>query len=260
MADSPDEHAARRTVVLLGLGLVLVLLGGAAVAIAQHRRDRDARATDVLPDSAVGTRATDIGPPVNTAVAAYVVARQQALATATGTHLAVVSLSRYATEADARHAVAPLTVVALVVAGEGGLPTVVRGELRDWVDRQRSEARHDFDDVHALVCSGTVDDAEFRSFYDTEQARLLALQSIDVRRPLVFAAVVRGAAADLQRLAKAPGVRLVDVGGGGHFDASSAYRGLRPEEVAITGQPAAYRGFGADPTRAARATPPCPRR
>jgi hypothetical protein len=251
-----SEVAARRTLVLLALALVVVLLGAGLLAVAQHRHD-DARrrATDVIPDAAVGTRPNDVGPTVNTELAGFVAARQQALASATGTHVAVVSLARYAGEAEARHAVNPVPVVALVVAAPGGLPSVVRGGLADWARHQRDQAKADFDDVHSIVCSRTVDDPDFTSFYGTEEQRLLALQSADGGGPVVFAVVVRAPVADLRELAKAPGIRLVDIGGAGPFDAAAAYRGLRPEEVNVAGPPTTFRPF-----TSGRTVPACPKK
>ena len=206
---------------LLAVAVIVVLFAAALLAIAEHRRDHAGRrATDVLPDAAVGARPTDIGPPVNTEIAAYIGQRGEALASAAGTRLAVVSLARYATEAEARRAIAPVTEVALVVAAPGGMPSVIRGSLGDWAKRQRAQARTDFDDVHALVCSKSVDDPDFTTFYATEEQRLLVLQS-----------------------AKASGIRLVDVGGNATFDDEAAYRGLRPEEVNVAGHPTAYRSF-----------------
>ncbi|MCU1462164.1 MAG: hypothetical protein JWO37_2239 [Acidimicrobiales bacterium] len=248
------DVAARRTLVLLGLALVVVLLGAGLLVVAKHRHDDSGRrVAGPLPGAAAGGRPTDIGPTVNTELAPFVAARQQALASATGTRLAVVSLARYATEAEARHAVAPVPVVALVVAAPGGGPSVVRGSLADWAGRQRDQAKADFADVHTIVCSKSVDDPEFTSFYGTEEQRLLALESADGGSPVVFGVVVRAPVADLQSLAKAPGIRLVDVGRDGQFDAAAAYLGLRPEEVSVAGQPTVYRPF-----TGGRTPPPCP--
>ena len=243
-ADAAGDVAARRTLLLLAVAVIVVLFAAALLAIAEHRRDHAGRrATDVLPDAAVGARPTDIGPPVNTEIAAYIGQRGEALASATGTRLAVVSLARYATEAEARRAIAPVTEVALVVAAPGGMPSVVRGSLGDWAKRQRAQARTDFDDVHALVCSKSVDDPDFTTFYATEEQRLLVLQSADGGSAVVFGLVVKAPAGDLRELAKAPGIRLVDVGGNATFDADAAYRALRPEEVNVAGHPTAYRSF-----------------
>jgi hypothetical protein len=228
---------------LLASGVVVVLFGAALLAVAQHRHGRVARTTDLRSDPAVGAGAADIGPAVNAEVPAYVAARQQALATVSGTRLAIASLARYATEVEARRAVAPVDVVALIVAAPGGLPSTVRADLANWAKTQRVDAKKEFGDVHTLVCSKTVDDADFRAFYDTEQQRLVALQLADASHAVVFAVVVRAPADDLRALARAPGIRLVDVGGGGRFDPAAAYRALRPEEVAAAGQPTAYRSF-----------------
>ncbi len=131
---------------------------------------------------------------------------------------------------------------------------MVRGTLSDWARRQRDQAKGDFDDVHTIVCSKTVDDPDFTAFYGTEEQRLLALQSADGGGPVVFGVVVRAPVADLRALAKAQGIRLVDIGTGDRFDAPASYRGVRPEEVNVTGQPTAYRPFSG-----ARPAPACPK-
>ena len=108
---------------------------------------------------------------------------------------------------------------------------VVRGSLSDWVDQQKSRAKADRDQTAELL--KTVDDPEFKAFYQSEVARLTRLlDGIKPGAPLVFAVVVRGVVPQLQSLASQPGVRLVDVGPSGKASGQAEYHGLRPEEVA----------------------------
>ena len=119
----------------------------------------------------------------------------------------------------------------MVAAAPGGQPDVVRGSLSDWVDQQKSRAKADRDQTAELL--KTVDDPEFKAFYQSEVARLTRLlDGIKPGAPLVFAVVVRGVVPQLQSLASQPGVRLVDVGPSGKASGQAEYHGLRPEEVA----------------------------
>jgi hypothetical protein len=176
-----------------------------------------------------------IGPPPGTDVSTYMTARQQTLGSATGPHVAVVSLSDYATEKKARALVGSNEVVALLACAPGGQPAVVTGTLADWVNDQTASAKADRDEIQKLL--PTVSDQSFKSFYKSELDRLNGLiSSIDPTSDLIFGVVVRGDAAALQALQQKDGVRLVDVGGADP-DPKANYRGLRPEETTKANDP-----------------------
>jgi hypothetical protein len=177
-----------------------------------------------------------IGPPQGTDVPSYETSRRQALATATGPRVAVVSLSDYYTESKARALVGSAEVVALLACAPGGQPAVVTGSLADWVNDQTASARTDRDEFQKLI--PTVDDAGFKNFYKSEVDRLNTLISaIKPTGSLIFGVVVRADAAALQALQDKDGVRLVDVGAGADPDPKANYRGLRPEETAKANDP-----------------------
>ena len=191
-------------------------------------------------DAAAGAKGAVValGPVRGAAIGAYVGARNQVLAQAEGTRLAVVSFTRYASEAEARRAVGDVKVVSLLVAAPGGQPDTVAGSLDRWAGASRQDALRQRSEIQHLLDSGTVDDPDYLSFYRSEVARFTRVaQSIDPSRPLVFALVVSAPAAELRNMAKAPGVRLVDVGDSAKATPGAAFTGLRPEETVTAGTP-----------------------
>jgi hypothetical protein len=122
-----------------------------------------------------------------------------------------------------------LQVVNLLAAAPGGAPSVVTGTMADWVNGQVEANRSERDELRRFI--PTVDDPQFKAFYEEEAARLTKLiDSVKPDGPHVFAVTVRGPAADLQALARAPDVRLVDVGPSAKLPPETPLRGLRPEE------------------------------
>jgi hypothetical protein len=202
-----------------------------AAVIAHGRVDNGSSSTPGLGAQVSGGAVAAIGPLTGTDVRAYVADRRAALEQAKGVRVAVVSLTRYMTGAQARAAVARGGVVALVAAAPGGAPSVVRGSLADWVQKQKDSANADRDQTQQLLKNG-VDDPEFASFYKSEVARLSRLiDGIKADAPLVFAVVVRAPVSQLQALVGKPDVRLVDVGSSGAASGRAQFRGLRPEET-----------------------------
>lgn len=244
MADSPehgpviadDERAARRTVLLLALGLIAVLLGAAVIGAAVHRRDQRRRAAAASAADAGTVGRGDLGPEPATDVATYVATRKAALAQARGERVAVVSLARYATEAEARSAIGSVRVRLLLVAAPGGSPAVV-DDVGAWAADQRRRATADRAQIEQLLQSGSVDDPDFRSFYQSEVTRLKALETMPATAPVVFGVAVRGSVDQLRAIAVAPGIRLVDVGPSDSLPTNATVRGLRPEETTRAGQP-----------------------
>jgi len=167
----------------------------------------------------------------------YVAGRKAALAAVAEERVAVVSLAKYSTQAQAKALLGTTPVVALLVAPPGLAPAAVMGDLAVWVKSQTDATRTERDEIAKLI--PTVDDPAFKTFYTQEVARLdKALKNFAPDSTLVFGAVVRGPAAALQALGARPGVRLVDIGATADADPKAVYRGVRPEEVAKANEPA----------------------
>ena len=232
--DPADGRAARRTARFLGTS-VFVFVFGAVVAFSVYNVRRaspdgasaGSEALSVPPENAVG-------PPPGADLGPYLEATRQAVATAVGERLAVVSLKAYRTEADARKVVGDLPVVSLLVALPGRAPAAT-ADLGRWVDEQKAAERAERDEIKKLI--PTVEDPSFKKFYTDEVARLD--KTINAVPPnLVFGVVVRALPPRLQALAASGDVRMVDVAPG-ETGAGTQYRGIRPEETAIASEPSA---------------------
>ena len=226
-----DDRAARRVLLLFAFSLIVVGLGGLVTLSL-----RDTEADD--PRVAVGgpLPSAGLGPSPGEPLPAYLEARRTALASATGNRAAVISFGKYVNEAQARAAVGKLTVTSLLAAVPGGPPSVVRGSMAQWVDAQLAENRSERDEIKSLI--PTVDDAQFKRFYEEEVARLSKLvDSVKADGPLVFGAVVKGPVADLEAVAKAPDARLVDVAPSAEVTPETPVRGIRPEEAERANDP-----------------------
>jgi hypothetical protein len=233
-----DTRTARLVLLLFVGALLVALVGGALLVVAErHHDNQDDAAATGEPASADGAVRT-LGPIRGAPVANYVAARNQVLAGATGTRLAVVSFTRYATEAEARRAVGAARVLAVLVAAPGGQPDTVTDNLKGWAADARQQALRQRADIQQLLNSGTVDDPDYLSFYRSEVARFTRLAaSVNPDQPLVFAVVVTGPVDVLRGVARAPGVRLVDVGTSDKQAPGAALTGLRPEETSAAGTP-----------------------
>ncbi|MCU1448862.1 MAG: hypothetical protein JWP02_1032, partial [Acidimicrobiales bacterium] len=156
-------------------------------------------------------------------------------AKASGERVAVVSFNRYVTAAEARAAAGRTPVVLLLAAPPGGAPSLVKGDVGEWAQQQKTAAVSERDQTQELL--KTVDDPDFKSFYQSEVVRLNKLiAAVNPNGPVVFAVAVRGPAADLQALARTPGVRLVDVGASAKASDSTEFHGVRPEQARIVDQ------------------------
>jgi hypothetical protein len=246
VALTPEEARLTDYSIVAFLGAAIVfLLGVSLVVYADRRQDSpDPSFTSdnpaiVVPSGAFSATGFSIGPDRGVDVRAYIDERRRELASVEGTSYAVLSFERYATEAEARRAVSKATDVrALLVAAVGGEPEMVRGSLDGWGQAQREAAAADREEIERILATGTVGDPEFERFYAEEVVRLRRLESsLDPAAPVVFGLVVRAPADDLRAMAAAPGVRLVDPVAGDLED-DADIRGLRPEEVLRTGEPA----------------------
>ena len=243
VTDAADDEAMReaRRALLLALAAWMALVVGIGVAtIAVRTSDSNADPSIV----GVPGAASSIGPPAGAAVEPYLRDRKAALADATGTRVAVVSLTSYRTEPDARRILADadpqqrLQIIGLLVAVPGDAPAVVRSSLADFIARERPSLQQQHDDVAQLLATVGPDKA-YAQFYARELDRLTkALAALDPNGDIVFGAVVTGSADALRALGSDARVRLVDVGDDELRDAPDrSYAGLLPDEVATVGSP-----------------------
>jgi len=233
--DDDDEVAGRRVLLLLAASLVVVGLCGLLAVTVTHWPG-GAKSTGRLRANGV-TASRSIGPQPGEELGGYLSGRSTALAGATGDRTAVVSLPAYVNENQARAAVGQAKVVGLLAAIPGGLPSVVTGSMVDWVNGQVADKRSDRDEMQKLV--PTVDDQQFKAFYQDEIVRLnKLLDAVKPDGPLVFGVVVRAPAASLQALAASGQVRVVDVGTTADLPPGTPIRGVRPEETTKANDPA----------------------
>ena len=252
MPGSPEEDDARRVLVRFVGALIAVVLAAALGLLV--RRSTVGGVGDAAPVGAPGEVAAPpanpgdpavialprtLGPLAGADVATYVASRHRALETADGEHAAVVSLVAYATEAEARSVLGPVSVRALMVAAPLGAPAVVRGPLAAWAGRERADVADQLRQFDQLLASPAAGDDQFVEQYRAEAARLTQRQhSIDPNGRVVFGAVVVGDAGHLRALAARPTVRLVDAAAGIALPPDAEIRGLRPEVTARAGDPA----------------------
>jgi hypothetical protein len=225
----------REHIVWAGATLIVLLLGVALAFVLANRSVNNKEKAQLLGQSESGGAVTAIGPLNGTDLTQYIPTRQAALAKASGERVAVVSFSRYVTAAEARAAAGRAPVVALLAAPPGGAPSLVKGDMAEWAQQQKTAAVAERDQTAELL--KTVDDPEFKPFYQSEVVRLNKLiAGISPNGPVVFAVAVRGPAADLQALARTPGVRLVDVGASDKASDRAEYHGVRPEQTTTVDQ------------------------
>jgi hypothetical protein len=226
-----DDRSARRVLLLFAFSLIVIGLGG-LVTVAL----RDSGGDDPAVSAGGPLPSTGLGPSPGEPLPAYLEARRAALGSAKGNRAAVVSFGTYVNEAQARAAVGKLTVTSLLAAVPGGSPAVVTGGMAPWVEAQLAENRGERDEIRRLI--PTVDDPQFKKFYEEEVARLNKLvDDVKADGPLVFGAVVKGTVADLQAVSRGPDIRLVDVAPSADVSPETPVRGIRPEEVERANDP-----------------------
>lgn len=240
--DDGDDRAARRTVRLLAVAVFVAVLAGTVYLSLSALGDDAASGGDAARLGGTETVTTvpapmQVGPAPGTELAGYVTTRKSALAAARDERVAVVSLVKYSTQAQAKALVGATPIVSLLVAPPGTGPEVVTGDLSAWAKTQAAATIAERDEIKKLI--PTVGDPAFKTFYTEEVARLdKALQNFAPDSAMVFGVVVRGPAAALQALGARAEVRLVDMAETANPAADAVYRGLRPEEVAKAGEPA----------------------
>lgn len=239
--DDGDERAARWTLRFLAAGAFVAVLGVTAFVSlrAVHDQPEGAPTVSTAPVETVTTVPPPpaVGPAPGTELAGYVSTRKSALAGVKDDRIAVVSLAKYSTQAQVKTLVGTTPIVALLVAPPGTAPAVVTGDLAAWTKDQTAATTAERDEIKKLL--PTVTDASFKTFYNSEVARLeKALKGFAPDSAMVFGVVVRGPAAALQALGARPDVRLVDVADSANLPPAAVYRGLRPEETATANDPA----------------------
>ena len=241
--DDGDERAARWTLRLLAVAVFVAVVSVTVfVSLSALNDDDPAPGGDNARPGPVETVTTlppptQVGPAPGTEVAAYVTARKAALAAVRDERVAVVSLAKYSTQAQAKTLVGTTPIVSLLVAPPGTAPAVVTGDLAEWTKAQTAAVTAERDEIKKLI--PTVTDPAFKTFYTEEVARLdKAIKSFAPTSAMVFGVVVRAPASALQALGAQAAVRLVDVAETATPTADAVYRGLRPEEVAKAGEPA----------------------
>ena len=235
-----DALAARRTIRFFAVAVFVLVVGAAFAFTVTRERNGGSETgskTSATTDAVTGATDGAIGPGAGADVGAYLEARRQALTTATGERLAVVSFDAYVPETVARATTGSLTVDALLAAAPGAKPSLVTDGLEAWAKSQRQTDQLERDEIRKLLPTVTNDPA-FKQFYESELVRLdAAIENVSPTSAVVFGLVVRGRAEALKSLAATPGVRLVDVGPAPTAD-DVTFKGLRPEETAKVGQPA----------------------
>jgi hypothetical protein len=240
--DDGDERAARWTLRFLAVALFVAVLAVTTFVSLMIVHHDDVAPTASAPAGPVETVTTvptppQVGPAPGTDLPGYVTARKAALTAATDDRLAVVSLAKYSTQAQAKTLIGTLPVVALLVAPPGIAPAAVTGDLAAWATAQTAATTAERDEIKKLL--PTVTDPAFKTFYNAEVARLdKALTTFAPTSALVFGVVVKGPATALQALGAKTEVRLVDVADTAIAAPNAVYRGLRPEEVAKANDPA----------------------
>jgi hypothetical protein len=241
-SDDDDERAARWTVRFLAIGFFVAVL---AVTLVISLKSLDGMAGtasvatasgDSGPPTTFSPVVTDLGPQLGVDLAGYIQNRRAAVAATHDDRVAVVSMVKYSTEAQARALAGSLPVLALLVAPPGVAPAMVTTDLATWAKSQTDATRTEQDEIKKLL--PTVDDPAFKTFYQSEIDRLTkALKNFAPDGAIVFGVVVRAPAAALQALNARADVRLVDVGATAQADPKATYRGLRPEETVKANDP-----------------------
>jgi hypothetical protein len=237
------ERRARRHVGLIAFAAVAVAFAASAVHLT--RFDRVAAATSIVPEDGAGPGTTSdaaaVGPRIGDALAPYLAARRDVLASIPDDEVvrAVVSFVRPLPAEEV--ALPPRVVVEAVqlqvpvvdvapvqrVVTDAGLVTAVTAAIEDEFEVLAEEVR----DLRTTLASDVADDA-FRADFERRLEELADLDEVLVAdAPVVFAVVVTASGAELRALAAEPDVRLVDPGGPPGTDAARRFFGLLPDDT-----------------------------
>ncbi|HEV2761056.1 MAG TPA: hypothetical protein VGV86_15960, partial [Acidimicrobiales bacterium] len=167
--DDGDDRAARRTVRLLAVAVFVAVLAVTVFVSLWALADRDSvsdRAGDSVPAETVTTLAPppQVGPAPATELAPYVTSRKAALDAVRDERVAVVSLTKYSTQAQVKTLLGATPVVSLLVAPPWTAPAVVTGDLAAWVKEQTAANAAERDEIKKLI--PTVTDPAFKTFYN----------------------------------------------------------------------------------------------
>ncbi|HUR23493.1 MAG TPA: hypothetical protein VMZ73_06445 [Acidimicrobiales bacterium] len=240
VSDDGDHRAAVWTARAFYAALFIAVICGAIFVGLWSISDEEPAAKSV-PAPVVETvttlpAQTQVGPTPGTELAGYITTRKAALTANRDERLAVVSLAKYSTQAQVKTLLGANATVALLVAPAGTAPAVVTGDLAAWAKTQTATTQAERDEIKKLI--PTVDDPAFKTFYNSEVARLdKALKAFDPASAIVYGAVVKAPAAALQALGAKAEVRLVDLADTATPTPEPVFRGLRPEETAKANEP-----------------------
>lgn len=219
----------REHLIWAAAGLLVLVLGFALAALVANRRVNDKEKGVLLGQEQSKGVVTAIGPLNGNDITQYIATRKDALLKASGERVAVVSFDRYVPVTEAKAAAGNLKLIAMLAAPPGGTTSTVTGDIGAWAAAQKQSAVAERDQTRELL--KTVDDPDYKPFYQSEVARLDKLvASINPNGPIVFALVVQGPTSDLQSLGEKRGIRLVDVGASAKVSDATEYHGIRPEQ------------------------------
>jgi hypothetical protein len=238
-----DHRAAVRTIrfAVVAFGALLI---GAVVLIAVKVSDRtDGGIARVGGRATPGASAGSIGPPAGAEIKSYAAECDAALAALDdgARRVAVVTFTRYRTDADALDVLTTSGVDAAVVARRQvavprAAPGVVAGPQTAWATGAKAKVGEERARIAELA--PTVSDPEFSSFYASELARLDGVAAaVDPSGELVYGLVVTAKASQLRALAERSAVRLVDVGSSDRIGPDDTYRAPMPDELTTITDP-----------------------
>ena len=229
---TPEERQQAVRLVVRFFAAALAVILAAGIALVLTREDDDDFGGEI-------TLVNAIGPLSGRDVPQYIFDRKRELGAISDVRAAVVSLTGYMREQDARKLVEGLNVRALLVAAPGGGPRVITGSLAEWADEARRDAAEERAEFEKLL--PTYNPKEEQEFIDEAKEQIARLRRVEetasATGEVVFALVVVAPAEDLRRIGDTTGVRVVDVGESPAVPAVANIRGIRPEEASTSGQP-----------------------
>ena len=240
--DERDHRAAVRTIQLAVVAFGAIVISVIVLLFVKVVDRTDGGVARVGGGGTPGASAGSVGPAAGADVNDYIAERQARLADVgdADRRVAVVTFTRYRTDADATEVLASSNVSAAVerrlVAVPGAEAEVVTGPLDAWAKDAAARVRDERARIAELA--PTVSDPEFSSFYASELTRLDAVGlAVYPAGPIVYAVVLGAKGSDLRALAARSAVRLVDVGSSDRIVAKDTYRAPLPDELTTIADP-----------------------
>lgn len=245
MARTPPARTAGQRPLIAVVAAVVLAVGGLAVAGADPAPDGagDAAAPRPLPSPEAGRTAEVVGPPRGADISSYVEDRTTELLQAPdGVDTAVVSFTETLRIEDALALVqgkGEVRAVLLRLPLEGNRPETMRvgaqedpvAVVRQFLDGAAQPLRAEIDAQRQLLESGTIDDDAFEQDAERRIDEIQqVLDELDGDAAVVHALVLRASLDELQDLAGATAIRLVDPGPPGTDIGLSSFHGLLPSD------------------------------